>query len=258
MMALAAANKDGKYNEVLKNGSKFVIGLQWDDEQGIAKTDPYYGGFGYDGKSRPDLSNTSFALEALQAAGIPSTDPVFKRASTYITRSQDRKSEQQDQSWPGMNNDGSFVYVVPNSKQAAGKKDATPGAGYASITYAGIKSMIYAGVAKDDPRITTALAWIKNNYSVENNSGQPQGKEKSGLYYFYHTMSKALSLLGIDELEDSKGVKHDWRKDLTLQLAKVQKPDGSWANEMDRFMEGDPNIVTGFALMAFSNAKPAK
>lgn len=258
MMALAAANGDGKYNDILKNSAKFITGLQWDDEQGINPSDPYYGGFGYDGKSRPDVSNTAFALEALQAAGVPSSDPVFKRASVYLSRAQDRKGEQQDQTWPDMKNDGSFVYVVPNKERETGKKGGVtvPGPGYASVTYAGVKSMIYAGVAKDDPRVLQALTWIKNNYSVENNAGQPAGKEKSGLYFSYHSMSKALALLGFDMLEDSKGVKHDWRKDLTLQLAKTQAADGSWSNPVDRFMEGDPNLVTGFALMALSNIKP--
>ncbi|MFT3881116.1 MAG: terpene cyclase/mutase family protein [Gemmatales bacterium] len=256
MMALAAANKSGKYNDILKGSAKFITGLQWDEAMGSTPTDPYYGGFGYDGKVRPDLSNTSFAIEALHAAGIPSTDPVFKRASIFISRCQNRKGEEQDQTWPGQANDGSFIYVIPDKKKEFNKKDTAPGAGYASITYAGVKSMIYAGVSKDDPRIKQALNWIKNNYSVEVNSGQPKGREQSGLYYFYHTMSKALSILALDSLEDDKGVKHDWRKDLTLHLAKVQAADGSWSNQMDRFMEGDPNLVTGFALMALSYTKP--
>jgi squalene-hopene/tetraprenyl-beta-curcumene cyclase len=256
MMALAAANKDGKYNDILKNSSKFIIGLQWDEEEGVTNVDAYYGGFGYDGKARPDLSNTSFALEALHAAGVPSTDPAYKKVTSYLSRAQNRKSEQQDVTWPGQTDDGSFIYVVPDKKRDAGKKDAPTGSGYASVTYAGIKSMIYAGVSKDDPRVQQALQWIKNNYSVEKNSGQPDGKEQSGLYYFYHTMSKALSVLDVTELVDSKGVKHDWRKELTLQLAKSQSTDGSWSNQMDRFMEGDPNLVTGFALMTLSYTKP--
>ena len=47
-----------------------------------------------------------------------------------------------------------------------------------------------------------------------------------------------------------------WRKDLIEQLAKTQKPNGSWANEADRWMEGDSNLVTAFSLMALSTAKP--
>jgi squalene-hopene/tetraprenyl-beta-curcumene cyclase len=39
---------------------------------------------------------------------------------------------------------------------------------------------------------------------------------------------------------------------LIAALAKRQKPDGSWVNENDRWMEGDPNLTTGYALMALS------
>ena len=69
-------------------------------------------------------------------------------------------------------------------------------------------------------------------------------------------MTKAFAALGLDELVDDKGVKHDWRKDLIQQLAKTQKPNGSWANETDRWMEGDPALVTGYMLMALSHVKP--
>ena len=33
---------------------------------------------------------------------------------------------------------------------------------------------------------------------------------------------------------------------------------GSWINEQDRWMEGDPRVVTGYALMALSHCKPKK
>ena len=42
------------------------------------------------------------------------------------------------------------------------------------------------------------------------------------------------------------------------KLTKRQKADGSWANEKDRWMEGDTNLVTGFALMALGNIRGAK
>ena len=64
-----------------------------------------------------------------------------------------------------------------------------------------------------------------------------------------------MDALGQDTFTDAKGVKHDWRADLIAALAKRQKPDGSWVNENDRWMEGDPNLVTGYALMALSYCK---
>jgi squalene-hopene/tetraprenyl-beta-curcumene cyclase len=124
------------------------------------------------------------------------------------------------------------------------------------MTYAGIKSLIYCGVSKDDKRIQKALEWIRKHYSVDKNPGMPDLRSEWGLYYYYHSMAKCLDVLGIDLVEDAAGVKHDWRKEITEALAKRQRPDGSWVNEKDHWMEGNPNIVTGYALMTLSYCKP--
>jgi squalene-hopene/tetraprenyl-beta-curcumene cyclase len=127
--------------------------------------------------------------------------------------------------------------------------------GYGSMTYAGIKSLIYCGVAKDDPRIKRAYEWVRKNYSVDRNPGMPDVRAEWGLYYYYHTMAKCLDALGVDEVVDAKGQKHDWRADITAALARRQRPDGSWANA-NHWMEADPNLVTGYALMALSYCRP--
>ena len=56
----------------------------------------------------------------------------------------------------------------------------------------------------------------------------------------------------IDYLVDANGVKHDWRRELAEELASRQRADGSWINENSRWLEGDPNLVTAYALMALS------
>ena len=71
----------------------------------------------------------------------------------------------------------------------------------------------------------------------------------AGLYYYYHTFAKALDALGINEIEDAKGVKHDWRRELTEELARRQKENGSWVNTNNQWMEGDPNLATAIALL---------
>ena len=35
-------------------------------------------------------------------------------------------------------------------------------------------------------------------------------------------------------------------------LAKRQKPNGCWINDKDQWMEGDPNLVTAYALLALA------
>jgi squalene-hopene/tetraprenyl-beta-curcumene cyclase len=256
LMALAAAKRDAKYKPVIKNAADFLKKLQWDDSEGKTAADDYYGGAGYDSKSRPDLSNTQFFLDALKDSGVPSDDAAMKKAMVFVSRCQNLKSEHNDQPWAGKINDGSFIYSAAGggSTKTSDEPNA-PLSGYGSMTYAGVKSMIYAGISKDDPRMKTALTWLRKNYTTEINAGMPPQLGARGLYYYYHTMAKTLDLLGEDEFVDNQGVKHDWRKDILQALAKRQKPDGSWSNETDRWLEGDPNIVTGYALMALSHCK---
>jgi squalene-hopene/tetraprenyl-beta-curcumene cyclase len=70
-----------------------------------------------------------------------------------------------------------------------------------------------------------------------------------GLYYYFHTMAKALSLHGLDHLEVADGKRIDWRRELALKLLNLQNADGSWANENGRWWEKDPALVTAYAVM---------
>jgi len=255
VMALSAANQSDKYKAVIGDAVEFLKKLQWDETEGKDPKDTFFGGAGYDSKSRPDLSNTQTFLDALVAAGVPKDDPAFKKAQIFVGRCQNLKSEFNDQPWAKLIGDGSFIYTaasggvtkVIDAPEADGKLP-----GYGSMTYAGIKSLIYCGVSKDDPRVKEAYAWIRNNYSVERNPGMPDMRSQWGLFYYYHTMAKTLDALGIDEVVDTKGVKHNWRSDLVNALAKRQKPDGSFQNDAVNWMEADPNLASGYALMALS------
>ena len=81
VMALVAANRPTSYKAVIGDAAKFLKKLQWDEGEGKSPKDDFYGGAGYDSKSRPDLSNTQFFLDALMAAGVPKDDPAFKKAA---------------------------------------------------------------------------------------------------------------------------------------------------------------------------------
>ena len=116
------------------------------------------------------------------------------------------------------------------------------------MTYSGLKSMIYAGLTQNDLRVKAAIAYIKKHYTLEENPGQGQ----RGLYYYYQTFAKAMALLGKPTLVDAEGRTHNWRAELVAALAKRQAANGSWVNPDDRFMEGDPHIVTSFALLALA------
>jgi squalene-hopene/tetraprenyl-beta-curcumene cyclase len=106
-------------------------------------------------------------------------------------------------------------------------------------------------VKPSDPRVKAAVTWLQKHYDLKENPGMGQ----AGLFYYYNTFAKALSATGLDEFVDEKGVKHDWRKELIAELASRQREDGAWVNGEKRWMEGDANIVTAYALLALSYCK---
>ncbi len=257
VMALQAANRAGKYKKIIGNATDFLKKLQWDEEEGKKPDDDFYGGAGYDSQSRPDLSNTQFFLDALKAAGVPSDDPAYKRALIFVSRCQNLKGEDNKAGWASKINDGSFIYTAAGGGQTKSDKLENGGlVGYGSMTYAGIKSLIYCGVKKNDERIKKAFEWTQKHYTLEYNPGMPKLKGHQGLYYYYHSMAKCLDVYGEDFLTDAAGTKHDWRAEITETLAAKQQKNGSWINELDSWMEGDPNLVTGYALMALGHCKP--
>ncbi len=254
LMTFKDLNTGGKYDKVIANATKFIKGIQNDsDPKELA-----HGGVGYDAKSRPDLSNTHFMVEALLAAGVSKDDPAIKKALVFVSRSQNLKSEFNDQPFAGKASDedkGGFVYNAgdqDNVKSAARTADGGLRS-EAGMTYSAIKSFIYAGVSKDDPRVKAAIEWARKNYSVTGVAGHKD--PLSGLYYYYHTFAKALDVLGEESFVDSKGVKHDWRQELFDELKSKQKADGSWANTNPAFLEGVPELATAFALLSLSYTK---
>ncbi len=258
VMALTAAGHQDKYKTAVANAAKYLKSYQWDESRGKGTETDYYGGAGYAGdKSRPDLSNTAFFLEALKAAGVSQDDPAFKKAAVFVSKCQNYASEHNKAEWAAKTNDGSFIYTGANNGENRRSTDTKADlAGYGSMTYAGVKSLIYCGVGKDDPRVKKAQEWIGKNYTLDKNPGMPDAGAQKGLYYYYHTFAKAMTALDSDTFTDAAGVKHDWKADLFEAIKKRQKPDGSFMNENTGWMENDPTLDTGYVLMALGYCKP--
>ena len=141
--------------------------------------------------------------------------------------------------------------VAAGGASPAGKTEEGALRSYGAMTYAGLKSMVYAGLTKDDKRVKAAMTWMAKNYSVSENPGMGQ----AGVFYYYQTFAKTLDAIGAEQFEDAKGKKHDWRADLIAELVKRQQENGSWVNSDRKWMEGDANLSTGFALLALSYCK---
>lgn len=247
------ANQDGRYDEIVEGAERFVKGLQWDEDEGHDEDSMNYGGAGYGSHSRPDLSNTSFLIDALHAIGRDEDDPALQKALVFVSRCQNLASPDNTTVYADKVNDGGFYYTIAagGSSQAGDTSDGGLRS-YGSMTYAGLKSMIYAGVGPDDERVKAAYDWICRHWSLDDNPGMGT----NGLYYYYHTFAKALDAVGDDLVTDSEGTAHDWRRELTDELARRQNDDGSWVNSSHRWLEGDPNLVTAYSLLALSYCQP--
>lgn len=249
ILCLKEANKDGRYDKRIRQADAFVKGIQWDEAEGKDPSDPAYGGGGYGKHKRPDLSNTSFLIDALRAAGNDADSEAVQRALVFISRCQNLETEHNTTPFASKEPDGGFYYTCA----AGGSSQAgeTPNGGlrsYGSMTYAGLKSMIYAGVGPDDPRVKAAVDWVRKHYDLKSNPGMGD----AGQYYYYHTFAKALAAVDEETIVDEDGTKHNWRAELIAELASRQQKDGTWVNENARWLEGDPNLVTGYALLALS------
>ena len=208
--------------------------------------DTMAGGFGYDKISRrryADLSNTSYALSALA-----------KTSSLEEFRTDGKKA---DIDW-----DKALKFVENLMKKdgpeagGATYNERTPQAGtvtnaaervhlraYGSMTYAAVLSMCSAKLDRGDPRVRQSLEYLAKYWSVEENPGMGN----QGLYYFYDIMARALSAAGVATVGG-----HDWKKELSEKVLSLQKPDGSWQNDNNRFWEADPVLCTSFAMLVLS------
>ncbi len=253
LMAFQAANKDHRYDKQMASALDFLKKLQWDESEDVQPDDVRFGGAGYGKSQRPDLSNTAFLLDALKAAGVGPDDPAMKNAVIFVSRCQNLESEYNTTPFASKVNDGGFYYTPAAGGNSQAGNTADGGLrSYASMTYAGLKSMIYAGVDAKDPRVQAAFKWIQKHYSLEENPGMGQ----AGLYYYFHTFAKALDAMNLKVLEDASGKKHDWRAELTNHLLSLQKENGSWVNPEKKWFEGDPNMATAYSLLTLAIAAP--
>lgn len=251
--ALVKANRQGEFDSELKRAEMFLKQIQWDEGEGIESSDTAYGGAGYGSHSRPDLSNTSFLIDALNDLGNGAEDEAIQKALAFVSRTQNLPGHGNDTPHADQINDGGFYYTPAAGGESKAGEDNNALRSYGSMTYAGLKSMIYAGVSAEDPRVLAAMDFIRRHYSLETNPGMGA----AGLYYYYHTFAKALDAAEIDVLEDTDGKTHVWRVELSQTLVDAQQEDGSWVNrQSDRWLEGDRQLVTAYALLALAYARP--
>lgn len=279
-------------DEAIQKAIPFLKRLQWsedaipgrEDTAVVDRSHPYYGGVGYGGSGRPDNSNLNLMLQALHDAGVDPEDPAFQRALVFLQRTQMLHKDEEgnvinDMPYAEGSQQGGFIYATsPNEdnqgigESKAGTIEETLSDGttasrlraYGSMTYAGFKSYIYADLDRDDPRVQAAYDWLRENYTLDENPGIGM----DGYYYFLITMSRAMDAWGEDTIEvvveaeddtDSdnnspKTQSRDWSNDLIAKFAELQNEDGSFRSVDDRWMEGNPVLITAYSLIALQHA----
>jgi squalene-hopene/tetraprenyl-beta-curcumene cyclase len=255
---------DPAYAEAIEAAKRFLIVIQSDEGEGYSmEDDPLYGGMGYGGDERPDLSNTQMAMDALRAAGVDEKHESFQKALNFIKKCQNLAEVEptevvlSDGKKVVSGTDGGGIYYPGDSK--AGLEEIEDGVfvarSYGSMTYALLKSLIFAGLDPEDKRVKAAVGWIEKHYTLDENPGFEIKGDPSvgqqGLFYYYLTMARALDALGRETISDAAGTPRPWRQELRDRLLSMQRIDGSWINERSpRWFEGNPVLATSYALLA--------
>lgn len=265
LMALLM-NPKVENEQVMLAARRFIVGQQNDFDEKGKQDNPFDGGVGYgsqkgDKPAHADMSNTHFALEALYyAQSLLADKGDAAKNEPQLNYSAAIDFLKHCQNLPGSNNAswvstdaqdrGGFVYA-PGETRGEEVKTAdgrTALRSYGSISYAGLLGFIYAGVDANDPAVKAVIQWLSENYTLDENPGM----KNQGLFYYYHTMAKALALAKIDAFKTKDGKVIDWRADLAKKLLSTQQGNGSWKNSEGRWMESDEVLVTSYTLLALA------
>ena len=216
-------------------------------------SDDHQGGFGYDKNNKrtyTDLNNTTFSMDAMRRTQTvedlrPATekraDVNWDAALKYVEKMQNKTGETK----------GGFAYNTDDPK--AGATTNANGTvmlrAYGSMTYAGVLSMLHANLDKSDPRVRGAFDYASKFWSVDEHPGQGQ----QGIYFYFNIMARALSAASVDTLPKASGDIR-WREEMIKKVLALQKPDGSWVNDNNRWWENDPVLATSYAMLALEFA----
>jgi len=181
----------------------------------IGPDHPFYGGIGYGNRGRPDLSNLAFTVQAWHDTGLSVDDEAYKRAIAFIQRCQmlpvigtgEGAKAVNDQAYAKGSRQGGFIYATAENDKTIGQGQSFAGTieetmdngetvsklrAYGSVTYAGFKSYLYAGLTAEDPRVQAAFDWSMKHWTLQENPGIGS----DGYYYFLVMFARAMDARG--------------------------------------------------------------
>jgi len=265
LMALSLAAPDKK--DAIGNARGYLKANQLkegDNKGGLGYGDQEIDKEGKPKPTIPNLSTTGFAAEGMRRSGLPQDDDFWKLVVEYVSKCQNNSETNKDVAFVAklkekglsIGDDGGLFYAADPNKsvhkagftKVADKETINS---YGSMTYDGIKTYIYAGLKKDDPRVKAAIEWVRRNYAIDSHPGFPSDEKRSqlsGLFYYYLLQARAFDAMGEKTFTTFDGKEHDWAAELGEQLLKVQKDQKMWVNDNPRWWEADPILVTSYVL----------
>lgn len=229
--------------------------LQLGEGQGWQPADFAYGAFGFGVRDEPkplgaDLVNlplVTSVLEAVRAAGVKASDPLFVNARVFVERCQRFRSA------PDPSGDGGFFFTPePDFRRSkaggeTGSDGVVRGRSYGTTTCDGIRALLACGTGDSDLRLSAARTWLEERLRFDVVPGLPLGAtppmEPSVRIYWWSTLARTLA---------SSHRPGDWRDRLWRELRTRQQEDGSFTGLSDRMKEDDPVVATSLALLAIA------
>ncbi len=249
----------------------FLRERQLTEELGWKPEDREFGGWGYArglprkskaGELIPpltesNLSATTFALDALRAAGVPAQDSAYAKALTFVRRCQNWADDPARRD--PVFDDGGFFFIyddpVRNKAGVAGKDAAGQERfrSYGSATADGLRCLIQCGLPESDPRRQAAHAWLVSHFRPAWHPGayaERREMDRMAVYYYYAaSLAKIAPSLVIETAEGPVTVKRIIAEDLLNR----QHDDGLWTNPAHATREDEAIIATAFAVLALAS-----
>ncbi|MDP8979737.1 MAG: terpene cyclase/mutase family protein [Acidobacteriota bacterium] len=217
---------------------------QFAEQNGWKRADPAYGAWGMGGSPRTppdtghvDLSMTRYVIDALRAAGVPASDPVFERARVFVERCQNFDPSNPDRA------DGGFFFSTTEFDTNKAGHDGTHFRSYGTTTADGVLALLALGSSLSDVRVRAAARWLTDHHrdmDVPGFIGEAYQRWPRGLAFYYAASST----------QAFRSLRKDPGSSVSAGLLKTQRPDGSWSNSENLVKEDDPLIATPFAIRA--------
>jgi hypothetical protein len=216
----------------------YLRSQQFTEQNGWRPEDPAYGAWGMGGVPRTppntghvDLSMTRHVLEALRAAGVPTSDPAFGRARVFVERCQNSGA------------DGGFFFSTTEFEINKAGHDGKQFRSYGTTTADGILALLAIGRPHDDVHVHAAKQWLTSHHhdmSVPGFVGVAYQRWPRGLAFYYAAAST----------EAFRALQLNLAGRVAEGLERTQRPNGSWTNPENLVKEDDPLIATPFAVRA--------